>query len=101
MSTAVRPGQRWLHVPSGDVRRVVDVVAYAVASGGHEPGYFERDFGITHVARLVREDGRKDRRDSSDMLLVQRDEEMFPFGSRDWRLLDEATPRRSEGSRGR
>ncbi len=84
----IAPGQRWLHVPSGDVRVVHDVVPYEVASGGFAPSDYHRASGVTHVARLVREDGRRDRRDSSDMELVCRHGVLSPFHAGSWRLLE-------------
>lgn len=54
----VAVGQIWEHVPSGDVRTVLAITTYRERVGV-DPGDFEHDFGITHVATMG-----SDRRDS-------------------------------------
>ena len=96
--TLAKPGQKWRHVPSGDERYVHDIVSWEVAAGGPR-GHYEVDYGITHVARMVRvreSDGfiARDRRDSSDMVL---DENGGPRYRQDWEHL--AAALRAEGGK--
>lgn len=88
----VAAGQRWKHVHSGDERTVVAIVTYREASGGYEPTGWLAECGVTHVAIMIRDDGRRDRRDSSDMLLIDGE----PYSPRSWELLGAPMPAGAE-----
>lgn len=79
----VKPGQRWRHLPSDDVRVVADIVPYRVAAGGFEP----REGDSEHVARMVHEGGGRDCRDSSDMDLRSDGDGFVPRWPSAWELL--------------
>lgn len=81
--------QRWRHKPSGDERIIFAIVPYEKASGGYPP---PEHSGITHVACLKRDDGRRDRRDSSDMELHVEGREAYPAFPSSWEFVRSMIP---------
>lgn len=77
----VEIGQVWRHKPSGDVRTVFAIVTYRERTG-FEPREFERMFGHTHIAVMT--PNPNDRRDSSDMVLVDGHHPAYP---EDWEIV--------------
>lgn len=78
MGPTIKVGQTWRHKGSQDVRTVVAIVPY-VERVGLEPTDMEKHFGVSRIAVMARDP--RDRRDSSDMLLDEKDRSLFP---QDW-----------------